>query len=179
MPLPAPRSPPQALSIVCGDLCTSDWGGFPPAPGNQRLPQKKGIRGGFLAFLANTWNLLCARYWYLLSVEPPTSLRNWRTENENYVSQSPQPARGLQGTRLPYFQPCSYPQRCNSWERVPHSPIWRDSCCPTDPGSRYFGEWGGFPKCFSSELNSNTKKKKKKNVPRDKIGLEKYRVQLE
>lgn len=43
----------------------------------KELPQKKRLSGGFLAFLADTWRPLCARYWCLRSGEPLTSPRNW------------------------------------------------------------------------------------------------------
>lgn len=104
----SPRVSSPRPSLLSGEICVH------PTEEVSRLQlrikellQKKGLSGGFLALQADTWRPLCARYWCLLSGEPPTSRG---VEAENWA-QGPQPAREVEGTRLPYFQPCSYPQR--------------------------------------------------------------------
>lgn len=103
MPLPAPRSPPRSPLYCLERFVYIRLKRFPACNfESKRCLKRKGLSGGFLAFLANAWRPLCAAS--QVSLPPLEELRL-----RILGSQGLQPAREVEGTSLPYFQPCSQP----------------------------------------------------------------------
>lgn len=159
MPLPASRSPPHS-PLYCLERFVYIQLRFPSCSYESKSCPKERSQWG-LSSLSGQHLWPTVSQVLMPSLNWATHLRNRGTETQN--SRFPRPPNSkVLSTLLAALLLTT--RVYNSWDRVLHSPIWRVAL---DLKSKYFCGWEGSPKRFPNY------------VSRDKIRLDKYRVQLE